>query len=283
MITLNVKKMKKIRSFSHNISVFSIVLGAFGVITVAGTCYASIGYFRLICPVGFIELSLATRTINTELIIPFLTISLILFILGRSFCSWGCPTSYMGGIVKRISSNNTYKKYNKTKIKVQQYVPQPGMDDVFVMMIGTLIGIFVFQFPLPCTICPLGIISRAIIELANHTTIGHFSLALRYDTLLLIIPIVSMFLFVRGWSQICPVGSLKGLMSKYNKTIVPSTTDECMSCKMCEMSCPVNLGPRKGLPDMSICIKCMICADQCPNEAIDIVVLYKNKKTKFIT
>ncbi len=278
MIKFNVKIMMKIRKLIHNSSMFSIILGAFGVITVAGTCYASIGYFRLICPVGFIELSLATRTINTELIIPFLTITIILFLVGRSFCSWGCPTSYMGGIIKKMASNNSYKKYAKAKTKVQKYVPQPGMDDVFVMMIGTLVGIFVFQYPLPCTICPLGIISRAIIEIANHTTITHFDLALRYDTLLLIIPIASMFLFVRGWSQICPVGSLKGFASKYNKTIVPSTTEACVSCKMCETTCPVNIGPRKGLPDMSICIKCMICADNCPSKAIDIIALYKNKE-----
>ncbi len=112
MIKFNVKIMMKIRKLIHNSSMFSIILGgAFGVITVAGTCYASIGYFRLICPVGFIELSLATRTINTELIIPFLTITIILFLVGRSFCSWGgCPTSYMGGIIKKMASNNSYKK-----------------------------------------------------------------------------------------------------------------------------------------------------------------------------
>ena len=47
---------------------------------------------------------------------------------------------------------------------------------------------------------------------------------------------------------------------------------------MCETVCTVNLGPRQGLPDMSVCIKCMVCAEQCPQEAIDIVALYKNKK-----
>jgi|GEM_PF-1240999 len=278
---INVKKLQIIRKSVHNFSMLSIILGAFGIITVAGTCYVSIGYFRLICPVGFIELSLATHTINTKLIVPFLTISVLLFLAGRSFCSWGCPTSYMGGIIRKMTSNETYKKYTKVKNKVQKYVPQPGMDDIFVMMIGTLIGIFVFQYPLPCTICPLGIISRALIETVNHSTITHFHIALRYDTLLLIIPIVSMFLFVRGWSQVCPVGSLKGLMSTYNKTIVPSTTEACVNCKLCEQVCPVNIGHRRGLPDMSICIKCMLCAEYCPQHAIDIVVLYEHKKTKF--
>lgn len=255
----------------------SIILGAFGVVTIAGSCYASIGYFRLICPVGFIELCLSTRSINTELIIPFLTISIILVLVGRSFCSWGCPTSYMGGIIRKMTSNKVYKKYSKLKIKVQKYVPQPRINDIFMIMIGTLIGIFVFQYPLPCTFCPLGIISRTIIEIANHSTLTHFSLALRYELVLLIIPILSMFLFTRGWAQVCPVGSLKGLIGKYNKTLVPFTNDTCFSCKKCEQVCPVNIGPRQGIPDMSICIKCMICVENCPNDSIDILFMHKDK------
>lgn len=277
---IDTKKLISIRKNIHRLSMFSIILGAFGVITVAGTCYASIGYFRLICPVGFIELSLATRTINTELIIPFLTISIILILVGRSFCSWGCPTSYMGGIIRKMTSNEVYKKYSDIKTKVQKYVPQPGMDDVFVMMIGTLVGIFVFQYPLPCTFCPLGIISRTIIEIANHSTIGHFHLALRYDVILLIIPMISMFLFVRGWSQVCPVGSIKGVVAKYNKTFVPFTKDTCKSCKTCEKVCPVNIGPRQGLPDLSVCIKCLECVDKCPNNSIDILSIHRNNENR---
>lgn len=275
---LDVKKILKIRKTIHNSSMLMILLGAFGVVTVAGVCYTSIGYFRLICPVGFIEMTLATRSIQMDLLIPFITICAILYLAGRSFCSWGCPTSYMGGIVRKMASNKSYQQYTKVKKKVQKHVPQPGMDDVVVMMVGTLVGIFVFQNPLPCIICPLGTISRAIIEIANHSTITHFHLALRYDTLLLLIPMLAMFLFVRGWSQVCPVGSLKGLIGQYNKTIVPSTTEACVNCKMCEISCPVNIGPRQGLPDMSVCIKCMLCVDQCPHDAIDIVALYKEQK-----
>lgn len=258
----------------------SIILGAFGVITVAGTCYLSIGYFRLICPVGFIELSLATHSINIDLLVPFILMTAILYGIGRSFCSWACPTSYMGGVVRKMTSNSTYKKYSNIKKKVQKKVPQPGRGDIVAMMIGTLVGIFIFQYPLPCTFCPLGVISRTLIEMANHTTIGHFHLALRYDIVLLIIPIFAMFLFTRGWSQICPVGNLKGFMSAHNKTFVPYTNDNCKDCKMCEQSCPVNIGPRRGIPDMTICIKCMKCVEQCPNDAIEILAISKDIEKK---
>ena len=270
-------KIQRLRKSIHSLSLMSIILGSFGLITVAGTCYMSIGYFRLICPVGFIELSLATRSINLELLIPFVTMTFLLFFMGRSFCSWGCPASYMGGLVRKIITNSFYKKYLLFKLKIQNYIPQPGTDDVIAMMIGTLVGIYVFQFPLPCTFCPLGVISRSIIEIANHSTVAHFSIALRYDIVLLLIPISAMILFTRGWSQICPVGSFKGFLSKFNKTFVPFTTIKCVECRLCEQSCPVHIGPRQGLPDMSICIKCMLCVDNCPSDAIDILSIYKNK------
>lgn len=86
--------------------------------------------------------------------------------------------------------------------------------------------------------------------------------------------VAGAFLHERLWCAVCPIGTMTKLVSPNTETRVYVSND-CTTCKMCHMACPLRLKPYlyKGSPDGitdADCMKCGSCARICHVKAIEI-------------
>jgi ferredoxin-type protein NapH len=249
-------------------------------VPIAGVCYISIGYLRLICPVGFLEVTLAGKQIYWHLLPAFLLVMLLLFLIGRAFCAWVCPSSLLAQEGKRfwlwVMPKKIISFIESIGNTIQKKGPRLEFSDGAALTVGAFIGITIFGYPFISTICPIGVITRNFIELLTH-------FRLRFDLFLLIIPFLAGLFFRHGWKMCCPVGTLRGWMAARNRTLVPTVhLENCKQCGMCLNECPSGVGPHIDRLDLKRCIKCLHCMETCPQKAIGLS-LYDTRKGRKIS
>lgn len=247
---------------------FFIALSVLLNLPVAGVCYLKIGYLQLVCPVGFTELCLAARRFYWDLFPAFLVVLLLVLLSGRLFCSWFCPASFLGEqtvkACRRFLPKRFVEAFGSRWHTLASRAPHLEFGDAMALLSGAVVGIFIFGYPFLSAICPVGVVTRSIISLFAH-------LELRYDLILLLLPLGVGLLFSRGWKSCCPVGNVRGLVAKANRTLVPFVDETaCKSCGVCGAVCPLGIGPSPGGVDTKLCVKCFECLDACPKKAIRI-------------
>lgn len=235
--------------------------------------FLNIGYLRLVCPVGFLETVLASRSIIWGLVPGFVVVLVLIVLMGRAYCSWACPAG-----VAKYQAQRLWDK--RAPVKIKTFINQKwedagqrltrrfkmGKGDVIAIFAGAAIGIVVFGYPVISLFCPIGIVSRSLIEM-----VAHFSL--RTDLLLLAVPLVGGLFFKHGWKSCCAVGKYCAVVSKLNVTLVPvAEPDACNSCRKCEQACSMNVAHDACKAANGDCIKCMACIDACPNSAAKLAL-----------
>ena len=239
-------------------------------------CYFHLGIIQLMCPVGFVELCLSNRTIYWNLVPPFLLVIGLIILLGRMFCSWICPVALLGGWFKslllRAMPQGVSTWWKKRGIHVVKTLPKCGYKDGIAITIGAFAGVAIFGFPFISGFCPIGIITRNLIGLFTH-------FQLHADLVLLFIPVCFGALFFHGWRNVCPVGAFRGLIAGINHTFVPVVNHSlCNGCRTCERVCPFGLSPQNDNLDSRFCVKCLKCIDECPQRAISLSFLPRDRE-----
>lgn len=270
------KRLKIVRKAVQALFFWGIIIAAAMRIPFASCSYLQIGMLRLVCPMGVLETSLATHTIPWNLIPGFVLVCFLLIILGKAYCAWMCPASFAGrqaalAVGKILPPKLSRKLKKKWTTLNRKFATQMHADsrDAFALLFGMLVGISIFGYPAFSILCPMGVISRNLIEFVSHYS-------LRYDLIFLIIPVLVALFFNTGWKCACPVGTLRGLLSFPNKTFIPAVQKEkCISCGRCNRNCPVGLAPEHGEFDPSRCSKCMECIAACPTSAIKLLKMRK--------
>ena len=70
-------------------------------------------------------------------------------------------------------------------------------------------------------------------------------------------------------TNICPVGALLGLISKFSLNKININQSACVSCGMCEKNCPSDcINSKVKTVDNETCVKCLKCLQVCPKGAI---------------
>lgn len=265
-----VMRYSKIRSFVGTAILLGIFAAAFFGYPLSGCNYLPVSYIRLFCPVGFIENSLSSHSIAWKLLPGFLIVCTLVLLWGRAYCSWFCPATHAKskslGFVAAFLPNSLKRRVGpKWRAARQKIVSKTRLEakDGIALVLGGAVGIAIFHYPFFCLWCPIGIISRSLVELATHYT-------LRSELVLLVVPLGLGLLFKSGWKCLCPVGLFRGVVALGNRSVVPSVAqDTCKACGKCEKVCPSEIAVTKTINTME-CIKCFKCVDTCPYHAASV-------------
>lgn len=236
-------------------------------------CAVKLGVLQLICPVGFLEVCLATKSIVVKLLPGVLLVGILTIIFGKSFCAWVCPARYTGSMIRQIghkkmpgASSGINNAWSNLQHRIQDKISLSWIDGL-ALLVGLFIGIAVFGFPAYSIFCPVGIISRNLIELIAH-------LRLRSDLLLLTVPLALSLIFKFGWKCACPMGLVRGLFAKSNKTLVPVVDEKaCFSCGKCMDNCTSGVSLHENQYDSFSCSKCLNCLRDCSQSAVTLKLI----------
>ena len=233
-----------------------------------------LGDIAAICPLGAVEAAIASRTIVPPLLIGLAIVTVLVALVGRAFCAWGCPVP----LLRRIFGLKERKTDKPTLAE------RDGANDSRNWVLGaTVLTTAAFGFPVFCLICPVGLSVATFIALWRLLQFSEATLSLVVFPAILVVEIV----LLRKWChRFCPLGALLGFMARLNRTFRPTVAAEsCLhcsgvSCSRCADVCPEGIDLHR--PDASVslaeCTKCGECKDACPAHAISFPFLNRAGK-----
>lgn len=257
---------EKVRTGIGAAIILAIAAGALVRLETGSLCYFHIGMAWLVCPIGFLEICVNSRTVYWDLL-PFALVGIVLAaVLGRAFCSWVCPVVFVGDWADQLVSSLLPGRLNLWRVRLASFVtaklPNLTYKDGLALLAGAFAGIVIFKYPFISIFCPIGVITRNIIDLFTHLRVSS-------DLIFLLIPFVAGYFFVGGWRACCPVGLVHSLGARANSLLIPSVDHEkCAHCGLCKQICPAGFQLGDGYYDKQLCIKCFKCVDKCPNKAV---------------
>lgn len=219
------------------------------------------GFPHALIPIQYILIILSGKGLITALLPVLIVLGVLLtssLIIGRIFCGVACPVGVLQELISRISFKSNLKAQEKTKYRIEVSSKLPSI--IRRIFLGIIIIFAVFG---------------GILFLETINPLTGFSIFRFPFTLSLLVPIVSLIivsivsLFVyRPWCRfLCPFGAFSSLCSRISR-FKYHRTDDCTDCGLCEKICPTqeaHAGSNKNE-----CYFCNRCIEICPNDAIKL-------------
>ena len=192
-------------------------------------------------------------------LILLLLIAGLTFLYGRIYCSIICPLGILQEIIGLL-------KENLKNIPLFKMEGNRLCDGGFVLnspikyfISAILWGIF------------LGGTVVAVRYLDPYTVFGSaFTLAAAGVIVLVSVIVIVIFKDRFFCTNICPVGTILGLISKISLNKIYINKEECVSCGKCEYNCPSGcINSKEKAVDNETCIKCLKCLEVCPKGGIN--------------
>ncbi|MBP5535759.1 MAG: 4Fe-4S binding protein [Bacteroidales bacterium] len=192
----------------------------------------------------------------------FLVVAAVLactLVLGRIYCSVVCPLGvlqdffvWLGGLVKK----NRFK-YRKPS-KWLRYA---------VLALFVLAMVLGFN-GVALLVAPYSAYGRMVAAVAHPATVGWTVAAVALVTLV-VVAVLSLR-WGRLWcNTICPVGTTLGLVSRFALLRPVVDKELCNGCGKCARNCKAScIDAQSGRVDMSRCVTCMDCLDNCSTGAM---------------
>ena len=235
----------KIRLFIASVIFILAILGIFGIFYPLKIFDIQ---FTPVMQKTFADFSIITAVL-------FGGIVLLTFIFGRFYCSLICPF----GIFQELAAL-IFRKKNKTQ---KNY---PVKYFIAAVCFGVLAG--------GCAI---------VIRYLDPYTLFGSAMTLSLAGIVGAIIVLAIVFFKNRFfcSNICPVGTILGLLSKYSLNKIYLPKDICVSCGKCATSCPTgSINPKEKTVDNETCIKCLRCLDSCPRHGVQYGIK-KKEPVKF--
>lgn len=140
---------------------------------------------------------------------------------------------------------------------------------------GALASSAVFDFPVFCLICPVGLTFALTVALWRLFEFNETNWAILWFAGFLVLEL----LVLRRWcSRFCPLGALWTLASRLNRFFRPKAREDLCTrmthgvpCTICRDVCPEGIDPASVANDpmlLARCTKCGACAAACPTGAV---------------
>lgn len=179
---------------------------------------------------------------------------LLTFLFGRFYCSTLCPL----GILQEFLMFAFRRKNSLKKNLPYKYF-------IAALVLGFLIGGTAFLVRL----------------IDPYTLFGSAMSGALYGLVVLLIAVLVWFKGRWFCSNLCPVGTLLGLISKFAVNKIYIDADKCVSCGACASKCPTgSIDYKQKTVDNETCVKCLNCLGKCPKSAISFG-MHKNKNVPF--
>jgi len=233
------------------IIVISVITILYGVILFGGFPHA-------VMPIQHILFILSGRGLISSLLPVIIVLSLLSatsLIVGRIFCGFACPIGTLQELISKINFKSDLKSQEKVKYRIEDSSKLPSRIRRIFLAILIILAIF-------------GIL---LLEMINPLTVffifrSPFTLTLLIPLVsLIVVSIVSIFIY-RPWCRyLCPFGAFSSLCSRISRKKYHRTED-CTDCGLCEKICPTqeaSAGSKRNE-----CYFCNRCIEICPNDAI---------------
>ena len=219
-----------------------IVVGIVGLLSVLAVC----GVFY---PIKFLDLQFTAvlqRTIfnfSVAVAIMLAGVIVLTIIFGRFYCSTLCPF----GIFQEFMAFLRGKKKNEKR----------GNYGVKYLIAGLIFGSLIGG-------------SALFIRYVDPYTVFGSAVSLSIFGLIFAAALLVLVFFKNMFfcTNICPVGAILGLMSKFSLNKI-YMNDDCIKCGMCAKNCPAGcIDHKEKSVDNEICVKCLKCTSVCPKNAM---------------
>ena len=284
-------KTKILRIVTASLVILVVVSGAVGKLYYGGICSLDVWLFSVtdplgfllryldlwripivaICPLGFLERSLAARELLPQWWFSLGLVVLSVLLLGRVFCAWVCPTVLLRRVFRVKGDLKPRREAAPNGVNWASYSP-------YAVLAGVLLASFVFRFPVFCFFCPIGLSFGALYAVLRLVSPDPLSVELVLFPVLLVLELWVL----KSWCRsICPLGALLSIIANLNRFLHPVVTkDKCLTakgikCQACHNACPEGIdlrNPKSGFFPNS-CTKCLECSDRCPVKAIKFPLL----------
>lgn len=267
---LNAENSGKGRSGTRYTSIrFAILTGAFLMVLVNPFLnyylhnnfiqgwYQSIGVGSLwfVSPLEGLESLLITKAVYMPSLVGMAIPFTLAFLLGRVFCSWVCPVTFILEIFDRLRKLVSRKKFLRNRLLVAKKV-------LWFTLISELLVSMILGAPLFVFLSPPGLVGREIMMLVFFRKVALEGMLL---LLIILLELLTRRCFCRSF---CPLGALLAVIGQKRKLRVEVVSENCIECGICVKSCPMGLSPQIGEGTTPYCWNCGECLDNCPEGAL---------------
>ncbi|MGE5861614.1 MAG: 4Fe-4S binding protein [Ignavibacteria bacterium] len=208
----------------------------------------------------------------------FLSIILMSFAFGKSFCSWLCPAGFISELIGDFGEK-MMKKIFKTKKKLilPKWIDYP-LRSLKYLMLGFLFYSVFFLL----TDTAIKAFLDSPYNLTADIKMYYFFADISRTALIIIAALFILSIFLRNfWCRfLCPYGALLGILSILSPNKVKRNHVSCIDCGLCTKICPSNIKVDKVKTVLSDeCTACMNCIDVCPvADTLELKWLLPKKK-----
>lgn len=256
-------------------------------------------YFNILLYLQFIPSALKYFDLKSMVSIGFIIVILLTLLSGRTYCSFLCPLgigqdlfSRIGGRIRKKFRRYGFKKPH-TIIRYTLLAASLIVTMIWGLYLITLLdpysifGRFMTYFGKPAVLVINNLIA-AILHKADIYTLDHITIK-GFSPLVYSIP-AAFFLLIGSMSlakgrlycnMICPLGTLLGLVSKVSLVRINFNESKCTRCGRCSVGCKSScIDFLQYHVDVSRCVDCFNCIDNCPDKAISYSFVKLKKKSE---
>ncbi|WP_022851439.1 4Fe-4S binding protein [Limisalsivibrio acetivorans] len=224
---------------------------------IKGTFYSiDIGDVAMADPIAIFQAALSSRVLNGYMLASLVIPILLMFLLGRVWCSWLCPYHLLvegiAGLKRRLGMKRDFP-VNSDRLVRRTGITRFGLL-IFFVGISAIAGI-----PLLNLISAPGVISsQALVMVKFHYV--------TFEIVFILVILLIEFLWVPFfWCRfVCPTGTTLSLFKSKRGMHIERIRSTCSECGSCARSCPMGLNPIKDGSNL-LCHNCGECIEVCPD------------------